>query len=95
MTNSGYNYKIISGTAAGTTTVLTTSGNLHQIFFPTTRTGTATFYDTNGATAAAKQIFSLVNTAGTPPMPLTLDYQCKQGLVVVVGGTTDLMVATL
>ena len=89
---SGGQWKRISGTAAGTTNVMTTSGNLYSIYLPATKTGTASFYDQNAGTSSANFIFDLANTVGTIPTSLNLSLRVKNGLTVVVGGTTDMTV---
>ena|SRR3990167_1256258 len=91
---SGWTWQRINGTAAGTTTVGSVPLTLHAILVSVQKTGTASFYDVVGATTSASYMFDIQNTSGTIPIPVVLDLQCKKGLVVVIGGTTDFLIAT-
>lgn len=88
---SGYSWQRISGTAAGTTQIAQPL-TLHAVIVTTQKTGTASFYDTSGATTSASYMFDLQNTGGTVPNGIIVDAQCKKGLTVVVGGTTDFLI---
>lgn len=96
-TNSGYEYKRIIGTAAGTTVVKSVPSVLKNVFFSQSKTGTADFFDTNLATGTAlsNQLFlPIPNVIGTPNM-YEFNYTLKNGLTVVVGGTVDFTISTL
>lgn len=89
----GHEWQRISGTAAGTTNVLTRKGNFAGVFVPLAKTGTATFYDQNAGTSAATLMFEISNAiAGSVPPYREVNARVKNGLTVVVGGTTDLVV---
>ena len=86
------NYQRVSGTAAGTTTLLTSKGNFHRMITPLVKTGTATFYDNASGTSAATHIVEVSNAiAGTVPQ-YEMGFRVKDGLTVVIGGTTDFVV---
>ena len=86
-------YIRISGTAAGTTTVLNRKGNLHRVFVSTSKTGTATFYDNASGTTSATHLFELSNVVdGTAPAQREIGCRLKDGLTVVTGGTIDFLV---
>lgn len=91
---SGYQHYRILGTAAGTTVIKAEPTVLHAVVIGETKTGTVTFYDSSTAagTSATNHIFVLQNTAGSVPQSVLCDAQCKSGLTVVVGGTTDMTV---
>lgn len=83
-------YVRISGTAVGTTNVLTRSGNFIRTIAPLAKTGTATFYDQNAGTSSATLLFALNNAiAGSVSPVQEYNFRVKNGLTVVTGGTTD------
>lgn len=83
----------INGTVAGTTNVLTRTGNLQRIVMTLSKTGTATFYDENAGTSSANHMFEISNAvSGTAPNVYEIGARVKNGLTVVTGGTTDFTV---
>lgn len=84
----------VSGTAAGTTLVLGRAGQFARVIVPATRTGTASFYDSSTAagTTAGNFLFAVANTTGSIPTSIEAGFRVKDGLAVVVGGTTDFTV---
>lgn len=84
----------ISGTAAGTTTLISgREGFFHRVIIPTQKEGTVTFYDVNGATTSASEIAAISEFgAGTIPQHVDMGFRVRNGLVAVSGGTTDLVV---
>jgi len=83
-------WKRISGTAAGTTTLIDSrSGHFNGLYLGGTSAGTIAFYDTNSGTTAASEIFtrSLV-TVGTAPDFLPFRFDVRNGLVVVATGSS-------
>lgn len=89
---SGFQYKRISGTAAGTTVIKASSTVLHSIVIGQNKTGTVTFYDNASGTTAASLLANIDNTTGTQPTSLVFNAQMKNGLVAESGGTTDMLV---
>jgi len=86
-------YYRVSGTASGTTTILNRKGNFHKLFIPTTKTGTATFYDNASGTSSDTYLFEISNSvAGSVNPTKELGLRVKNGLTVVTGGTTDFLV---
>lgn len=86
-------YIRISGTVAGTTTVLNRKGNFHSVFIPTVKTGTASFYDNASGTSSATYLFDLSNAVSGSVQPEKLvGFRVHNGLTVVTGGTTDFLV---
>lgn len=86
-------YKRISGTAAGTTDVMVREGNFHRVIVPISKEGTATFYDQNAGTSAATLLGEVSNAvAGSVNVTREFNFKVKNGLRVVVGGTTDCLV---
>jgi len=89
---SGYQFKRISGTVAGTTIISVESTNLHAILIGENKTGTVTFYNDGTTTTTAQYMFALQNTCGTVGQNFIIDAQCPKGLTVATGGTTDLFI---
>ena len=91
---SGGQYTRISGTGAGTTVINPNAGNFYRVVVGGNFTGTATFYDsaTAGGSAAANYIIAMNNNSGTIPMNVEIGARTKNGLIAVVGGTTDMTV---
>lgn len=86
-------YKLISGTAAGTTTLITSrSGKLNGIWFSGTSAGTLAFHDADADTtpAAGNQILPSINlvSVGTAPKIEPVKLDVKKGLKVVATGTS-------
>ena len=84
-------WKAISGTAAGTATLFTRSGNLVRVIIPANLTGTVTFYDSASGTNS-NDIVSLPCTVGTIPTSIEIGCAVKDGLTYTLGGTTELTV---
>ena len=86
-------YVRISGTAAGTTNVLTRKGNFHRVIVPITKTGTATFYDNASGSSSATLLGEVSNAIAGSVLPnREFGFRVKNGLTVVTGGTTDFLV---
>jgi len=86
-------YERISGTSAGTTTILDRKGNFHRLFIPVSKTGTATFYDNASGTSSDTLLFEINNSiAGSVNPTKEIGLRVKNGLTVVTGGTTDFLV---
>lgn len=92
--NSYGQYTRVSGTAAGTTVISARSGMFLRVISGNNKTGTATFYDSSTAagSAATNYIIAVNNTSGTEPVGLEVGTRFKNGLIAVVGGTTDMTV---
>ena len=87
---SGYNWTIVSGTAAGTTVVSSAGARLHAVIIPSTKTGTVTIYDDSaGATGNSIEV---VNDTVVFPTALPLDFSMRYGIAAVKGGTTSMVV---
>lgn len=82
----------ITGTAAGTTNVKQTNGNLYRVIVPANKTGTASFYDQAAGSSAGAHMFDLPNTVGSIPTAIEVGARLRYGLTVVVGGTVDFTV---
>jgi len=83
----------ISGTAAGTTSLITRKGYFDKVVMTVSKTGTATFYDQNAGSSAANLMFEISNAvAGTAPNTYWVGARVKNGLTIVTGGTTDFVV---
>lgn len=83
----------LSGTAAGTTVCITArSGIFQRVVVGGNYTGTATFYDsaTAAGTTATNYICSFNNNSGSVPMNVEVGCRVKDGLVAVLGGTTEM-----
>lgn len=92
---SGANYLRVSGTAAGTTVVSSSAvSNFLRVLPNQNQTGTVTFYDsaTAAGTSAAGFIAIMNNNVGSLPTSVPIGIRTKNGLVAVVGGTTDVTV---
>lgn len=90
----GAQYYRISGTAAGTTVIKPSKTALYGIVIGQTKTGTVTFYD-NATGTASGGLMDVVNaTAGAGAIPTSIEVgaRLRNGLTVVVGGTTDMLV---
>lgn len=87
---SGYQWTVISGTAAGTAVICDRECTLGGVFIPSTTTGTITFYDS--ASGTSDKTFSVVNNTGTTPNVIDLGIQMSNGLTYISGGTTSMMV---
>lgn len=83
-------WKRISGTAAGTTTVIDARpGKLNGIYLGGTSAGTIAFYDTAGGTTSASEIFSRsLITVGSAPNFLQFKTDLSHGLKVVSTGAS-------
>lgn len=81
--------RIVSG--AGTTLVNENSGVLHSIFVPVSTAGTLDFYDsaTKAGTSATNLILGTFPTIQGTPLLWNLDWNLKNGLVVVASGTVN------
>lgn len=91
---SGNQYKRISGTGAGTTVISDAPATLSSVVAGGNYTGTLSFYDTATAagTTSANLLIALNNNVGSIPSGVYPNVQCKTGITVVVGGTTDALV---
>ena len=89
---SGFQYKRVSGTAAGTTVIKASYGQLKNIVIGQNKTGTIALYDHASGTSAASLLVNLDNTAGTTPVSINFDMRFRNGLVAEIGGTTDILV---
>jgi len=86
-------YVAVSGTAAGTTNVLTRKGNFHGVFCDGTAAGTIAFYDQNAGTSASTLIHTLdQNLVGTTPARVDYGFRVKKGLTAVATGVYDVVV---
>lgn len=83
-------YSRVSGTAAGTSTLFTGNKNFGGVVVGLAKTGTVSFYDSALGTNSA---FLLSIDNNQPNTELHLDVSTKNGLVAVVGGTTDCVVS--
>lgn len=86
-------YKLVSGTAAGTTTLIDSrSGKLNGIWFGGTSAGTVAFHDAGSSTTpgAGNQILPTINlvTVGTAPKFEPFKCDVKSGLKVVTTGAS-------
>jgi hypothetical protein len=87
--NDGYFH--LTGTAAGTTSVMNYGGNFNVYTVGTATTGTVTFFDSSGTlmgTTAANRMLSFTG-AVVNAQPWT---KTKNGLLAVVSGTIDALV---
>lgn len=87
-------WKRISGTAAGTTTLIDSrQGQFNGLFLGGTSAGTVAFYDTASGTTADSEIFtrSLI-TVGSAPSWLDLKFDVRNGLKIVSTGVYDFVV---
>ncbi len=91
---SGDQFTRISGTAAGTTVVSPDGATLKSVVWGGNFTGTLTFYNVGSAagTTAANHVIALNNNTGTIPDGIYPNFQMRNGITVVVGGTTDMTV---
>jgi len=91
---SGDRWVRVSGTAAGTTVICANPSVLRTVVMGNNKTGTASLYDsaTAAGTSATNFMQDIVNTSGTVPQSLTFNSNLRYGLVVVTGGTTDMLV---
>jgi len=82
----------VSGTAAGTTVIKASRTALYTVVIGQSKTGTVTFYD--HPTGATNLIMAVDNTiaAGAVPNSLEVGARLRNGLTVVTGGTTDMVV---
>lgn len=83
-------WKRISGTAAGTTTLIDSrQGQFNGLYLGGTSAGTIAFYDTASGTSAATEIFSRsLVTVGTAPQWLEMKFDVRNGLKIVTTGTS-------
>ena len=88
---SGYSYKRVSGTAAGTTVIKDAYGYLKGLAIGQNKEGTVTIYDNASGAAADDYLSAIDNNAGSIPTSLNFDMRFKKGLTAVVGGTTDML----
>ena len=90
-TSQGQYYRF-SGTAAGTTVVISGNRGIKRIIFPANKTGTVSLYDVASAsgTLAANYIMDFPNNVGSIPTSVECGFSVKKGLTVVAGGTTDM-----
>lgn len=92
---SGNQYTQISGTAAGTTVVSPAPvSTFSRVVFNQNQTGTVTFYDsaTAAGSAATNLITTMNNNVGSIPTSVEVGLRTKNGLIAVVGGTTNFTV---
>ena len=88
-----YTYTRISGTAAGTSLVVSRSQVLEGIFIGQNKTGTVSLYDsaTTGGTSSSNYLGDIQNTCGSVPVGPRIGASLKNGLVAITGGTTDML----
>ena len=89
--NSGYQYKRVSGTAAGTTVIQDHNGVLKGYLIGQNKTGTITIYDNATGTTADSLLSVINNNSGSIPLSADLQVRFKDGLVAETGGTTDIL----
>ena len=89
---SGFQYKRVSGTAAGTTVIKADYGFLKGIVIGQNKEGTITFYDNASGTSSASLLSVVNNNAGSIPTNINFDMRFKKGLVAELGGTTDMLI---
>lgn len=89
---SGFQYKRVSGTAAGTTVIKADSGYLKGIVMGQNKTGTIALYDHASGTSSTSLLTNINNTSGTAPVSIDFDIRFRNGLVAELGGTTDILV---
>lgn len=84
----------ISGTAAGTTVISASPSALMSVTAGGNYTGTISFYDVATAAGSTSTNFMLAinNNSGSVPYTISPQVWAKNGLVAVVGGTTDVLV---
>lgn len=86
---SGNNWTRVSGTAAGTTTVTDRAATLDKVFYGIARTGTVVLYDS--ASGTSSRVITTCQNAGNFTS-MSMEIACKDGIVAVTSGTTDLVV---
>ena len=87
--NSGLQWTMISGTAAGTVTITARNAILAGVYIPANATGTVTFYDSPTGTAT-KQI-AFANTVGSIPTSIDVSLNFSNGMTYISGGTTNMV----
>lgn len=87
MSNDGYQWTAISGTAAGTTTLFNRKGILHSVVFSGTAAGTIAFYDSASGTNSSK-IIEMGNEVSGVPLEVEINARVRNGLTYVITGTT-------
>ncbi len=86
---SGFQWTVVSGTAAGTTTITAHSAVLYGVFVSGATTGTVTFYDSASGTSAKS--FDMVNTTFDQPTTVPFQVQFKKGITYATSGTTSMV----
>ena len=87
-------WKRLSGTAAGTTVISETPATLCTVTAGGNYTGTITFYDasTAGGSSATNLMLAINNNSGSVPVTIDPYVSTRNGIVAVLGGTTDVLV---